>query len=71
METVEQHFKKLPLQIRLKAMENTRLQTKCSFKKKLSIEVENLWQALQGSFVFSATREGFEFWFNVIIKYKK
>lgn len=68
--TVREHFKTLPLQIRLKAMENLSKQIyQGGFYTRLNLKSTNLSMALAGSFVFSKTREGHEFWIAISIKY--
>jgi hypothetical protein len=70
--TVREHLKTLPLQIRLKAMENLRKQTyKGGFHSQLNYKSINLYAALSSSFVFSETREGHKFWIEISVNYRR
>jgi len=68
--TTEEWFKEIPLQIRLKATENTRRNWgKGYFKRALNFKCDNLFFAIYSSFPFRNTKEGSLFWLNIINKY--
>lgn len=70
MATIKELLKQLPLQKRLQAMENIRLQEFEGFQKSLSREFTGLENALSGIFVFKKTRQGHEYWTNIINQFK-
>jgi hypothetical protein len=67
METVRQHLKKLPLQKRLQAMENTR-RTFCLFEDRLD-RLESGNNMLSGLFTFNETKQGHDYWWDINTKY--
>jgi len=66
--TRKEHLQKLPLQKRLQAMENTR--RACGFfwinKEVPDYAIKGL---LSGLFVFTETKEGYRYWWNIQRKY--
>lgn len=62
-----EHFKKLPLQKRLQAMENIRKTRRYfSFYALLNMDTT---LPLSGGFNFSRSRQGRKYWMNIDIKY--
>lgn len=68
LKTRREHLKVLPLQKRLQAMENIRKEAFPSFEKS-SIEKHSEYNLLAGCFVFSYTRQGHKYWFDINEKY--
>lgn len=67
--TRKEHLQKLPLQKRLQAMENIRLQNNMNgFPETMNEEIDS-WFTLV--FVFENTRQGHGYWWNVYEKYYK
>jgi hypothetical protein len=71
MKTLEEHIKVLPLQIRLKLLENTRKNVlyPLGLKKARNEKSSNLHSCIYGAFILNSSREGTAFWYSVIDKY--
>lgn len=61
--TVREHLKKLPLQKRLQAMENTRRQTG-RFQDRINHSTSKQ-DLILGLFSFDQTKQGHDYWFNI------
>lgn len=71
MKTLEQHIKVLPLQIRLKLLENMRKNVlyPLGFKKARKEKSSSLHSCIFGAFVLDCSREGSDFWYDVIERF--
>lgn len=65
-----EHLKKLPLQKRLQAMENVRKTTSfIGFKGELDWPIDKSKSCIAGCFIWSDTRQGYDYWSHINYKY--
>lgn len=71
MKTAQELLKQLPLQVRLTAIELIRRNSPLSYFGKNPIKFHELKDLLTASFVFQNTKQGHNYWMNIIEKFNK
>ena len=69
--TRREWFKRLPLQVRLNAIENVRLESTIFFtlNQRIDYKHDNFKDSLFSAFDFSETKQGGNYWCNIAEKY--